>query len=103
MRLLLPGYCDGDLSPLRRITDLPIEIGPRDLHALPQFFGETAQQREDYGSFSIQILAEINHAPRRSLDEILAAAHQLARDGAHDAAVVWQFINETPSRTRRSR
>ena len=38
-KIILPGYCDGDLSPLQRVTEIPIEIGPKDLRQLPQFFG----------------------------------------------------------------
>ncbi|MEZ6116925.1 MAG: dihydropteroate synthase [Pirellulaceae bacterium] len=77
----MPGYCDGDLQPLQQITSLPIQIGPKDCFALPEFFG---QQRDlsDYGSYSIQIIAEINHAPRLSIAQICRAASALARDGA---------------------
>ncbi len=81
-KILLPGYCHGDLTPLQQLTDVPIEIGPRDLHALPEFFGEAAKMREDYGESSIEILAEINHAPRLALNDILTAARALADDGA---------------------
>ena len=30
-RIMLPGYCEGDLSPLTSQTQTPIERGPRDL------------------------------------------------------------------------
>ena len=38
--------------------------------------------REGYGAFDIEILAEINHAPRLTLDEIVAAAEHYRSEGA---------------------
>ena len=80
-RIMLPGYCDQNLTDLTQQTNLPVELGPRDLHALPEFFGQAAAA-EEYGSYQIEILAEINHAPRLTLDEIRRQAHGLAEDGA---------------------
>ena len=82
--LMLPGYCDGDLSPLQAVTTLPISIGPRDLHALPDYFGAGggSPATAAYGAHEIEILAEINHAPRLTRDQVLSAAQQLASDGA---------------------
>src|SRR6266508_3544643 len=34
-RLLLPGYCLGDLGPVRALAKIPIERGPKDLRDLP--------------------------------------------------------------------
>ena len=81
-RVLLPGYCDGDLQPVRDAAGVPVERGPRDLRSLPEFFGQNAGRRDDYGEFDIQIVAEINHAPRLTLDDIRTQARQLAADGA---------------------
>ncbi|MDG2385586.1 MAG: DUF6513 domain-containing protein [Pirellulaceae bacterium] len=81
-RIILPGYCHGNLSPLTEITSLPIEVGPRDLHELPAIFGQESQRRADYGQHSIEILAEINHAPQMSIGQIVDIAKQLAADGA---------------------
>ncbi len=80
-RVLVPGYCSGDLAPVQKTTHLPVQRGPRDLRELPQFFGQ-ASTSTDYGSYDIEIIAEINHCPRLSLDEILAQARKLADDGA---------------------
>jgi dihydropteroate synthase len=81
-RVVLPGYCDGDLQ---IVTDVSqgalVERGPRDLHALPEYFGRTADRR-DYGQWDIAILAEINNAPRLAFEEILRQAAQLRDDGA---------------------
>ncbi|HEX5471962.1 MAG TPA: DUF6513 domain-containing protein [Lacipirellulaceae bacterium] len=80
-RVLIPGYCNGDLSPIQVATGVPVERGPRDLRELPRFFGQ-ASPPSDYGASDIEIIAEINHCPRLALDEILAQATQLAADGA---------------------
>jgi dihydropteroate synthase-like protein len=80
-RILLPGYCGGDLAPIERASGVSAERGPRDLRELPRFFGQ-APVSSDYGGYDIQIIAEINHCPRMRLDEILAQARQLAADGA---------------------
>jgi dihydropteroate synthase-like protein len=80
-RVMVPGYCQGELAPVERAAGVPVELGPRDLLQLPEFFGRTAD-RTGYGEYDIQILAEINHAPRLSRDEILRRAKALAADGA---------------------
>src|SRR4051812_14491204 len=36
-RIILPGYCQGDLEPLRAAAGVPVELGPRDLRRLPEF------------------------------------------------------------------
>src|SRR5439155_23978465 len=56
--------------------------GPKDLRALPEFFGTEAGPPPDYGAFDIEILAEINHAPKKSADAILAEARHYRDSGA---------------------
>lgn len=80
-RVMVPGYCQGDLLPLEKVAGRTVEIGPRDLRQLPEFFGQAAD-RSDYGDFDIEILAEINDAPRFTIDELLDKARQLEDDGA---------------------
>ncbi len=80
-KILIPGYCDGDLAPLQQATDVPIAVGPRDLRQLPAYFNR-APAPNDYGKYDIQIIAEINHCPRLTLDDILHQADLLRRDGA---------------------
>jgi dihydropteroate synthase-like protein len=80
-RVIVPGYCEGDLAPLESMTMARVELGPRDLRDLDEFFGQPRRQ-EDYGAYDIEILAEINHAPRLPLDSLLAEARQLAAAGA---------------------
>ncbi len=79
-RVILPGYCQGDLSALKQVAGVPVELGPRDLRRLPEFFGK--HPAEDYGAYDIEILAEINHAPRIALADILAEAARLKTAGA---------------------
>lgn len=79
--VLVPGYCSGDLAPMEQVAQVPIERGPRDLRELPRFFGRAAAPT-DYGSYDIEIIAEINHCPRLSLGEVLSQAKQLADDGS---------------------
>jgi dihydropteroate synthase len=81
-RVIVPGYCEGDLAPIQALTPARVERGPRDLRQLDEFFGQQPERLQDYGSYDIEILAEINHAPRLPLAEILRQAAQLRADGA---------------------
>ena len=96
--ILLPGYCDTDLSPIEAQTDLPIRVGPRELRALPDFFGR--KRTDDFGAHSIQIVAEINHAPRMSLGEILRIAKRYRDSGADvidvgcDPSACWSGVGD---------
>lgn len=80
-RIVLPGYCGGELSRVAETTGLPVERGPKDLRDLPEHFGRQPAE-DDYGQYSIEILAEINHAPRLTNEQLLRRAHELVRDGA---------------------
>jgi dihydropteroate synthase-like protein len=82
-RVVLPGLCNGDTDALRQAWgDLAIEKGPADLRDLPDYFGTQGATDPAYGAHDIEILAEINHAPRLTLEEILARAHKAQADGA---------------------
>jgi dihydropteroate synthase-like protein len=100
-RVLLPGYCSGDLAPVAAVARVPVERGPKDLHELPRFFGATRPVDHGYGRHHIQILAEINHCPRLSRGEILAEAAALAADGADvidvgcDPGDAWPEVADT--------
>jgi len=80
-RILIPGYCAGDLEPLAAVVNQPVEVGPRDLRQLPTYFSRIPIPI-DYGDFDLQIIAEINHCPRLSMEAIRKQAAALARDGA---------------------
>ncbi|WP_165069241.1 DUF6513 domain-containing protein [Paludisphaera rhizosphaerae] len=84
-RVILPGHCRGDLGAVAaKVPGAKVEVGPEDLRDLPRWFGgdrvEAAAER--YGSYDIEILAEINHAPRLPLAELLRQAREFAAQGA---------------------
>lgn len=96
-RIILPGYCAGDLQPLHAVTDRPISIGPRELRQLPAFLGSHPEP-PDLDQWRIEILAEINHAPQLTLPQLIAAAESLQADGADvidigcDPGSVWKEV-----------
>ncbi len=81
-RIVLPGHCRGDLEPLASRTRASIELGPEDLLDLPSYLGAADQRKNNYGSYQIEIFAEINHAPRLNVAELLAEADRLIAQGA---------------------
>jgi len=81
-RIVIPGGCLGSLDAFGAVTELPVERGPEDLRRLDEFFGQQSRDLSDYGAFDIEILAEINHAPRMPLATILAEARRLRAAGA---------------------
>ena len=81
-RAVLPGHCRGDLEQLAKAHGVPFELGPKDLRALPRFFGRELGRPADYGAHDIEIVAEINHVPRLSPEEVLRVAHHYRDSGA---------------------
>ena len=81
-RVILPGYCGGDLSEIAARVGVPVELGPPDLRDLARFLGEADDRMAGYGGFDIEILAEINHAPRLPLDQFLDQAERFRAEGA---------------------
>lgn len=82
-RVILPGLCRGDLSPIEELSGARVELGPEDLRDLPRFLtGTGLDHRENYGAYEIEILAEINHAPRLGIEAILTLARRYRDSGA---------------------
>ncbi|WP_435009575.1 DUF6513 domain-containing protein [Tundrisphaera lichenicola] len=81
-RVILPGHCRGDLSAVEARAGVPVELGPEDLRDLPRALGQADDRLKGYGAFDIEILAEINHAPRLSLDDFLLQADRFIAEGA---------------------
>jgi dihydropteroate synthase-like protein len=77
-RVILPGLCRGDIAEVSPLA----ERGPNDLRDLPEFFGKISGPPPGYGQFDIEILAEINHAPKKTRAEILAEARRYHDSGA---------------------
>ena len=98
-RVIVPGYCEGDLAPVQALTSAKVERGPRDLRQLDEFFGQS-RRTSDYGQYDIEIIAEINHAPRLPLAEIVGQARALRADGADvidvgcDPGETWGGVGE---------
>ena len=68
-RVILPGHCRGDLArSLEKASGVPVELGPEDLRDLPRHFGSGRRARPATAPIDIEILAEINHAPRLSTE-----------------------------------
>jgi dihydropteroate synthase-like protein len=81
-RVILPGWCQGEVQRLAEQFGVPFERGPKDLFDLPQWFGEATKPEVDLSQYDIEILAEINHAPRMSDEEIVAMATHFRDSGA---------------------
>jgi dihydropteroate synthase len=79
--VLIPGLCEGDASVLRDRLGVRVEKGPKDLRQIPRHFGQT-QAALEYGRYSIEILAEINNAPKLSPGQVRAAADYFRASGA---------------------
>lgn len=96
-RIILPGLVRGDLH---LIPHPHVERGPEDLRDLPEFFGRTNVTEESYGAFDIEILAEINHAPQLTREDLLSRAASLHESGADiidlgcDPGGTWTSIDE---------
>jgi len=80
-RVMISGWCQGDLSIIEERVGVPVIRGPKDLKALPVFFGRE-QVREGYGEYRVKILAEIVEAYRMSWEDILARAEYYRASGA---------------------
>lgn len=81
-RVLLPGYCQGETAALSERYGVSFEFGPKDILDLPEFFGLGRRKAATLDRHSIEILAEINHAPRIGLDAILQIAEHYRQSGA---------------------
>jgi len=105
-RILLPGLCIGDLEEVSKRMGAPAERGPNDLRDLPEFLGAASGPPADYGKHDIEILAEINHAPRMSLADILQQARSYRESGADvidlgcDPGPTWSGVRETVAALR---
>ncbi|NOX53889.1 MAG: dihydropteroate synthase [Planctomycetes bacterium] len=81
-RVVLPGWCRGELELLEHQFGVPFERGPKDLLDLPEHFGGSPRGAPDVSQYDIEILAEINDAPLLSLDQLGTLAEHYRRSGA---------------------
>jgi len=99
-RVILPGLCAGDLERVEELAGIPVERGPADLRDLPEYFGSSGAQPAASSSHDIEIIAEINHAPRLPREEILSLARSYVASGADiidlgcDPGTTWMAVKE---------
>jgi dihydropteroate synthase-like protein len=79
--VMIPGLCEGAVDVVAEKTGVRVEKGPKDLREIPQYFGRAAAARE-YGAWDIEILAEINNAPRLTRADIRTGADYFSTSGA---------------------
>jgi dihydropteroate synthase len=81
--VMIPGLCEGDLATLRDKAGPAADVvrGPKDLREIPEYFGRAARA-PDYGAWDIEIVAEINNAPRLTRAEIRGLADEFHAAGA---------------------
>jgi dihydropteroate synthase-like protein len=98
--VVLPGLCQGDAAEVVATAGVPAERGPKDLRDLPEHFGQRSGPPPNYGGHDIEILAEINHAPRMSRGEFVKLARRYAADGADvidvgcDSGATWTGVGD---------
>jgi len=90
--VLIPGLCEGDAAVIAHNAGVRVEKGPKDLRQIPAYFGRP-QPAGDYGAFDIEIIAEINNAPRLTREAIRREA-----DYYHSAGADVIDIGCTPGR-----
>ena len=79
--VMIPGLCEGDAAALGERLGVQVEKGPKDLREIPQYFGRAARAA-DYGAWQIEILAEINNAPRMDRQVLRSLAEYYRASGA---------------------
>ncbi|QEL18460.1 DUF6513 domain-containing protein [Limnoglobus roseus] len=105
-RILLPGLCRGEAELVATAAQRPTAFGPKDLRDLPEHFGHRSGPPAGYGKHDIEILAEINHAPQLSLDQILAVARRYRESGADvidlgcDPGTTWAGVGSATAALR---
>ena len=79
--VLIPGLCEGDTAAIADRAGVRVEKGPKDLHQIPEYFGRVAAAR-DYGAYGIEIVAEVNNAPRLEREALRREADHYRVSGA---------------------
>jgi dihydropteroate synthase len=77
---LIPGLCEGDPEVVSRRVGVNVKKGPDDLRQIPDYFGRTAA--DDYDGWDIEIVAEINNAPKLTREALRQAADYFRASGA---------------------
>ena len=78
--VLIPGLCEGDPGVITEKLGVWVEKGPKDLHQIPGHFGRDLKR--EYDAWDIEIIAEINNAPRLRREELRSVADYYRISGA---------------------
>jgi len=78
--VLIPGLCEGDPDVVREKVGVRVAKGPKDLREIPSYFGRHAPP--DYGTWDIEIVAEINNVARLTREETRRVAEYFRESGA---------------------
>ena len=79
--VMIPGLCEGDPQVIGDRFGVRVEKGPKDCRELPNHFGRPTAAR-DYGAWDIEIVAEINNAPKLTREAVREAADYFDASGA---------------------
>jgi dihydropteroate synthase len=79
--IVIPGLCEGDVGAIAEKFGVRTVKGPKDLREIPEMFGKPAAAR-DYGAWDIEIVAEINNAPKLPRERLRAEAEYFRASGA---------------------
>ena len=79
--ILIPGLCEGEPRPISEKLGVRVEKGPKDVREIPVYFGRAAAARH-YGAWDIEIVAEINNAPRLTRAALASEAEYFRGSGA---------------------
>lgn len=81
-RVILPGWCQGDVTLLAEHFGMPFTLGPKDIRDLGVFLGSEDRKAPDLSRYDIEIIGEINHASRLSEFELVRTALEFQSAGA---------------------
>ena len=105
-RVIVPGYLSEGVEALSAELQVRVDSGPRDIRDLPEFFGKKRTLDASVNDYSIEIIAEINHAPRLSSNDFVAIAQRLRSEGADvidvgcDPGYRWLQVGDAVQRLR---
>lgn len=105
-RVIVPGYLKEGIDEIAQQLHIRVDSGPRDIRDLPEFFGKKRQFDASLNEYRIEIIAEINHAPRLPIDDLVDVAKRLQSEGADvidigcDPGTRWLQVGEVVRRLR---
>ena len=79
--VLIPGLCEGDPAVIAEKIGVRVEKGPKDLREIARHFDRPNATRA-YGASDIEIVAEINNAPRLTREALRRSAEYFRDSGA---------------------